>query len=119
MLIAEGLLNRHFEATRRRDIDGIVADMHPDIAFPDLLLGGEVVGMTAARAYFARQLEMADFDVSLMRLRPQPDDWFHADVEINLHRPDGGLWSQYKAVIAYQVRDGLIVNIDPLSDLAS
>ncbi|PVM93781.1 nuclear transport factor 2 family protein [Caulobacter endophyticus] len=116
MAKAEVLLTRHFDATRRRDLETVVAQLHPDIAFADVLEGGQIVGIEAARGYFERQFAMAGVDISLMRVRRQTDGWVHADVEIALRRPDGRLWSQNLAVIAYLIRDDLIVGIDPQPD---
>ncbi|MFT4254597.1 MAG: nuclear transport factor 2 family protein [Caulobacter sp.] len=116
MAKAEVLLTRHFDATRRRDIEAVAAGLHPEIAFVNVLEGGDVAGLDAARGYFEHQFAMVGVDISLMRLRPQADGWVHADVEITLRRPDGRLWSQNMAVIAYLLRDGLIVGIDPQPD---
>lgn len=116
MAKAEVLLTRHFDATRRRDLEAVVAQLHPDIAFANILEGGDVAGIEAARGYFQRQFAMAGVDIGLMRVRPQADGWVHADVEITLRRPDGRLWSQNSAVIAYLLRDDLIVGIDPQPD---
>lgn len=116
MATAEALLTRHFDATRRRDLAAVVDGLHPDIAFANILEGGEVVGLNAARRYFERQFAMADFDISLLRTTPQPDGWVHADVEINMHRPDGGLWSQNASLIAYRFADDRIVEIAMLPD---
>ena len=116
MAKAEVLLTRHFDATRRCDIDAVLAQLHPEIAFTNVLEGGQIAGLIEARGYFERQFAMAGVEISLMRVRPQGDGWIHADVEIALRRPDGRLWSQNLAIIAYLIRDGLIVGIEPQPD---
>ena len=56
----EELLRRAYEAFNARDVDAVLALMHPDVDWPNGMEGGRVLGRAAVREYWTRQFEMID-----------------------------------------------------------
>jgi ketosteroid isomerase-like protein len=57
---AEAILERTYAAFNARDIDAVLAVMHPDVIWPNGMEGGTVVGHAAVRAYWTRQWGLID-----------------------------------------------------------
>ena len=57
---AQAVLERTYAAFNARDIDAVLAVMHPDVDWPNGMEGGTVVGHAAVRAYWTRQWELID-----------------------------------------------------------
>src|SRR5882672_6030705 len=56
----EELLRRAYEAFNARDVDAVLALMHPDVDWPNGMEGGRVLGRAAVREYWTRQFEVID-----------------------------------------------------------
>src|SRR6266536_5864412 len=56
----EELLRDVYAAFNRRDIDAVLAVMHPDVDWPNAFEGGRVAGHEGVRAYWTRQFEQID-----------------------------------------------------------
>jgi len=54
------VLERTYAAFNARDIDAVLAVMHPDVIWPNGMEGGTVVGHAAVRAYWTRQWGLID-----------------------------------------------------------
>src|SRR5438128_786657 len=51
----EDLLRRMYVAFNARDVDAVLASVHPDVDWPNAWEGGRVRGHDAVRAYWTRQ----------------------------------------------------------------
>ena len=54
------VLERTYAAFNARDIDTVLAVMHPDVDWPNGMEGGRVLGHAAVRAYWVRQWALID-----------------------------------------------------------
>ena len=64
------LLKRTYEAFNRRDIDGALAAMIPDVEWPNGMEGGIVIGHEGVRAYWTRQWGLLDPHVEPVAFTP-------------------------------------------------
>lgn len=60
MTAARAVLERTYAAFNARDIDAVLAVMHPDVDWPNGMDGGRVRGHAAVRAYWTRQWALID-----------------------------------------------------------
>ena len=60
MTAARVVLERTYAAFNARDIDTVLAAMHPDVDGPNGMEGGRVRGHAAVRAYWTRQWALID-----------------------------------------------------------
>ena len=60
MTAARAVLERTYAAFNARDIDAVLAVMHPDVDWPNGMDGGRVLGHAAGRAYWTRQWALID-----------------------------------------------------------
>ena len=56
----QDLLTRTYRAFNARDIDAVLAVMHPEVDWPNGMEGGRVRGHAAVREYWTRQWTMID-----------------------------------------------------------
>jgi ketosteroid isomerase-like protein len=54
------VLDRTYAAFNARDIDTVLAVMHPDVDWPNSMEGGRVLGQAAVRAYWVRRWALID-----------------------------------------------------------
>jgi hypothetical protein len=78
---AEALLARTYSAFNARDIATALAAMHPDVAWPNGMEGGVVVGREAVREYWTRQWRLIDPRVEPVRFTPAGEG--RVDVEVH------------------------------------
>ena len=62
-----------YAAFNRRDIDAVLARMHPDVTWPNGWEGGVVVGHAAVRDYWTRQWAAIDPTVTPEAITEEPD----------------------------------------------
>lgn len=117
MRAERAVLTKTYEAFNRRDMAGLGATLHPDVEWPDILEGGVVSGREAVLDYFARQLEVMVPDARLIRVRNQPPARLVAEVQYSVRSLKGKLWSDTRATLAYDFRDGLIVRLSVIEGL--
>jgi ketosteroid isomerase-like protein len=76
----EALLRRGYAAFNARDIDAVIAVMHPNVDWPNTWEGGRVQGRSAVRSYWARQFDVIDARVEPLRFALAPDGRVVTDV---------------------------------------
>ncbi len=59
----QDLINQAYQAFNARNIDGVLALMHPDVQWPNGWEGGYVYGHDEVRTYWLRQWEEIDPEV--------------------------------------------------------
>ncbi|HSE06211.1 MAG TPA: nuclear transport factor 2 family protein [Methylomirabilota bacterium] len=57
---ARAVLERTYAAFNARDVDAVLAVMHPEVDWPNGMEGGRVRGHAAVRAYWTRQWTLID-----------------------------------------------------------
>jgi ketosteroid isomerase-like protein len=111
----ERLLRRAYDAFNARDIDAVLALLHPDVDWPNAWEGGRLRGHAAVREYWTRQFAEIDG-----RVEPQG---FTADgagrMIVAVHQvvrdPEGNVISDGYVEHVYMVRDGLVERMDVLA----
>ena len=72
-LNSEAAIRALYAAFNRRDIDAVLARMHPDVAWPNGWEGGVVVGRAAVRDYWTRQWAAIDPTVNPAEISTDAD----------------------------------------------
>jgi ketosteroid isomerase-like protein len=113
----QALLIQAYEAFNRRDPAALGAFFHAEVEWPDILEGGVIKGRQAVIDYFARQFELMIPDARLISVEEEPPARLVADVQYAVRNLEGRLWSDTRARLVYDFRDGLIVRMTVLVGL--
>jgi len=108
----EQLLRGAYAAFNARDIDAVIAVMHPDVDWPNAMEGGRARGHAEVRAYWTRQFTLIDSQVDPQRFRREEDGRIAVDVHQVVRSPDGTLRSDRHVIHVYTIRDGLIERME-------
>jgi len=108
----EVLLRGAYAAFNARDIDAVIAVMHPDVDWPNAWEGGRVHGRAGVRSYWARQFEAIDGRVEPRSFALAPDGRVVVDVHQVVRDPSGALLADHMVQHVYRVRDGLIEHME-------
>jgi hypothetical protein len=111
-LTEEALLRRAYKAFNARDIDGALALMHPDVDWPNGMVGGRERGHTAVRAYWTWQFGQIDSHVEPVGFEVDAHGRVVVDVHQVVRDLDGTLLSDGGVRHAYTFRDGLVERMD-------
>ena len=112
MTADETLIVRLHDALDRRDLDAVVALMHPDARFRNYLDEGEIVGAAAARDFYQRLFETVAPDIDVLAMTPLPGGRLRAELQVSVHDRSGHLWSDSRVTATYTVVDGLIQAVE-------
>jgi ketosteroid isomerase-like protein len=95
-----------------RDIESVLAAMHPDVVWANGMEGGHVHGRDEVRNYWKRQWAIVDPHVEPVEISPNDK----GDVAIKVHQVvrdlKGNLLADRLVIHVFQVRDGLIQRFD-------
>jgi hypothetical protein len=111
------LLIQAYEVFNRRDPVALGVFFHADVEWPDILEGGVITGRQTVVDYFARQFELMIPDARLISIEEEPPARLVADVQYAVRDLKGSLWSDTRAKLAYDFRDGLIARMTVLMGL--
>jgi ketosteroid isomerase-like protein len=108
----EALLRDVYAAFNARDVEAVLAVLHPDVDWPNAWEGGRVIGRDAVRDYWRRQFEQIDG-----RVEPRAfDDAGDGRIAVTVHQVvralDGSLLADREVTHVYSWRDGLVVRMD-------
>ena len=106
------LLTLVYGAFNRRDMDPLLAVMHPEVEWPNGMEGGWVHGREEVRAYWTRQWGMLDPRVEPVRFCDDGDGRIAVDVHQVVHDLKGNVLLDRMVQHVYQVRDSLILRMD-------
>lgn len=107
-----GMLRRVYEAFNRREIETVLAVMHPDVDWPNGMEGGRVSGTAAVRDYWKRQFEVLDPQVEPQNFTTEADGRIAVDVHQVVHERSGKLLVDHMVQHVYEIRDGLIRSME-------
>jgi ketosteroid isomerase-like protein len=108
----ERLLRRAYDAFNARDIDAVLALMHPDVDWPNAWEGGRLRGHAAVRAYWTRQFTEIDSRVQPQSFTPDDDGRVMVEVHQVVRDKAGSVVSDGYVEHVYTVRDGLVERMD-------
>jgi hypothetical protein len=112
--VSEELLRRVYAAFNARDLDAVLAFMHPEVDWPNAIDGGRVHGHAEVRAYWERQFETIDPHVEPVGI-VEENGCLAVEVHQVVRSTDGTLLADQRVRHVYSVCDGLIerMEIDP------
>jgi ketosteroid isomerase-like protein len=106
------LLIRAYAAFNARDIDGALATMHPDVAWPNGMEGGYVHGHEAVREYWIRQWRLIDPHVRLRAYAAEATGHIVVDVHQVVRDRPGNVLTDQMVRHAYVIVAGLITSME-------
>jgi ketosteroid isomerase-like protein len=109
---SEQLLTRAYVLFNARDIDGVLALMHPDVDWPNGMEGGREHGHGEVRAYWTRQFDMIDSHVEPVAFAEREDGRIEVSVHQVVRDLAGNLLADQQVRHVYELRDGLVVTMD-------
>jgi nuclear transport factor 2 (NTF2) superfamily protein len=108
----ERLLGRIYEAFNRRDLDTVLAAMHPAVDWPNGWEGGRVTGRDEVRSYWSRQWAAVNPTVVPVTFQHRPDGRIAVRVQQTVRDLSGKLLIDTEVVHVYMFEDGLIKAMD-------
>jgi len=105
------LLTRMYQGFNARDTDAVLAEMQPDVEWPQAFLGGYVQGQAAVRAYWAKQWSEIDPHVNPTGFEQLPDGRTDVTVHQVVRDLEGKLLLDSVVHHVYHLRDGLIARM--------
>ena len=106
------LLAEAYAAFNRRDIDGVLALMRPDVDWPNGMEGGRVHGHDEVRAYWSRQWTTIDPHVEPVGIAPGEDGETVVEVHQVVRDLSGKVVFDQMVQHVYTIRNGLIERMD-------
>ena len=106
------LFRRVYALFNGRDIESVLAAMHPDVVWANGMEGGHVQGRDEVRSYFKRQWAIIDPHVEPVEISPNGK----GEVVIKVHQLvrdlTGNLLADRLVIHVFQVQNGLIERFD-------
>ncbi len=109
----EQLLKAAYRNFNLREIDQVLASLHPNVEWANGMEGGYVHGREAVRAYWTRQWETHDPYVEPLSMRPV-EGGIHVEVHQVVRDKSGKVLIDTVVHHAYQFEDALISRMDIL-----
>jgi len=106
------LLIAVYAAFNKRDIDGVLAWMRPDVDWPNGMEGRRVHGCDEVRAYWRRQWGILDPHVEPVRMEDDETGNTVVDVHQVVRDLSGNILKDQIVQHVYSFRDGLIERMD-------
>jgi hypothetical protein len=108
----ELVFHEMYAAFNRREIDNVLAKMHPEVDWPNGWEGGREHGKEAVRAYWTRQFNAVSSNVEPKSFRTDEEGRILIDVHQVVHDMEGKLLSDSMVEHLYTVKDGLVRRMD-------
>ena len=109
------LLLRFYKAIDAKDVDAILAMLHPEVDFPDQLNDDRRLrGHAAVRAYYEKAFSIIAGESTPTAFHPRPDGTLEVRVHHHVTSIDGALWHDGPVDYSFGFRDGLIARLDRL-----
>lgn len=106
------LLIAAYQEFNSRQIDKVLARLHPNVEWANGMEGGHVHGREAVRAYWTRQWAMLDPKVDPLEMKRQEDGAVSVEVHQVVHDKLGNLLVDTLVFHVYQFAGGLIGRMD-------
>jgi hypothetical protein len=106
------LLTSAYAAFNARDIDAVLATMHPDVEWPNGMEGGYAHGHHEVRAYWTRQWRAVDPHVEPRGFAAAADGRIVVDVHQVVRDPTGNVVADQMVQHIYCIEHGLIRSME-------
>lgn len=107
----EALLNGLYEAFNRKDIEAVIAALHPDVTWPNLFAGGQLRGHEAMRAMWRDQFSKINPEATPISITELPDDRWQVKIAYVVRTVDGKLFTEEVTTNTYRFEDGKIIDM--------
>jgi ketosteroid isomerase-like protein len=112
------LLSRFYKALDAKDVDALMALVHPDVDFQAQLEGDDRLhGAAAVRNYYVRVLGLVIVESTPTAFHARPDGRMEVRTHHHVTSLDGALWHDGLVDYSFDFRDGLISRFDRLGEL--
>ena len=108
----EELLRKTYAAFNARDIDTVLAVLHPDVDWENGMESGRIHGREAVRAYWERQFGLIDGRVEPEAFEELPDGRVSVTVHQRVRDLEGNVISDGQVTHVYEFADGLITRME-------
>lgn len=108
----QDLLKAAYAAFNRRDIDSVLALMHPDVDWPNGIDGGRMNGRDEVRQYWTRQWQVLNPRVEPMRIEDDESGNMIVRVHQLIRDLDGDVILDQMVEHVYSIKAGLIERMD-------
>jgi hypothetical protein len=112
MAKSEELLNKTYSAFNARDIDAVLALMHPDVDWPNGWEGGRVYGHEGVRDYWIRQWQSINPHVDPVAFNVDETGRIVVKVHAVVRDLEGTIISDGMIEHVYLIEDGLIKSME-------
>jgi hypothetical protein len=106
------LLRRVYALFNGRDIESVLAAMHPEVVWANGMEGGHVHGRDEVRSYWKRQWAIIDPRVEPVEISPNGKGEVVVKVHQVVRDPKGNLLADRLVIHVFQMRNGLIQRFD-------
>ena len=106
------LLRRVYALFNGRNIESVLAAMHPDVVWANGMEGGHVHGRDEVRSYWKRQWAMVDPHVEPVEMSPNDTGEISVKVHQVVRDLNGNLLADRLVTHVFQMRNGLIQRFD-------
>jgi ketosteroid isomerase-like protein len=106
------LLTAAYQAFNARDIDTVLALMHPDVDWPNGMEGGRVRGQSGVREYWLRQWAQIDPRVEPLGMADDEHGRTVVEVHQKVRDLDGKVLMDQTVQHVYTIQEGLIVRME-------
>ena len=106
------LLRRVYAGFNARDLEAVLACMHPDVIWANGMEGGHVHGREGVRVYWTRQWATIDPHVDPVGFAAGPDGEVVVEVHATVRDLDGKLVVDQMVGHRFRIEDGLIRRFD-------
>ena len=101
-----------YEAFNAREIDRVLAAMHPEVDWPNGMEGGRVFGHQGVRDYWTRQWALIDPRVEPVGFGTEPDGRTAVKVHQIIRDLEGNVLRDGMVEHVYRIQGGLIVSME-------
>jgi ketosteroid isomerase-like protein len=108
----ESLIRDLYAAFNAKQIETVIAQLHPDVDWPNAWEGGRLTGHAAVRDYWTRQFAAIDGRVEPVEITEIPDGRVEVTVQQTVRSLDGELISDGRVGHVYTIRDGRITRME-------
>jgi ketosteroid isomerase-like protein len=106
------LLERLYDCFNARDMEAVLATMHPDVVWANGLEGGHVHGHDGVRDYWARQWATIDSHAEPISFSVGADGTTDVEVHLTARNLKGNLLFDKMGGHSFRIEDGLIRRFD-------
>jgi ketosteroid isomerase-like protein len=106
------LLKHLYDRFNARDMEAVLASLHPNVTWANGMEGGHVHGRDGVRDYWTRQWAMIDPHVEPTAFSKGPEGEFILEVHQVVHDLDGKLLMDQMVGHIFRVESGLVRRFD-------